>query len=164
MMSEGDWPMPTRRSEPTIWANGNELTLILDSPHGWIYARTFPAAVMDSRIGGEEILRFTWDIVDPEDGTTISGAARLVLQELEDPRAQKAEEQPAKPADATAQWKCADCGYEDSERSLICPNCATDGELMEEQASAALQPRPTVKPAGARFPGFPAETEMARGD
>lgn len=29
-----------------------------------------------------------------------------------------------------AQWKCVDCGYTDSERSLICPNCATDGELM----------------------------------
>lgn len=28
------------------------------------------------------------------------------------------------------QWKCVDCGYTDTERSLICPNCATNGELM----------------------------------
>lgn len=33
----------------------------------------------------------------------------------------------------TVAWKCVDCGYEDSERSLICPNCATDGELMEDE-------------------------------
>ncbi len=42
-------------------------------------------------------------------------------------------------ADAPKAWKCVDCGYEDDERSLICPNCATDGELMEteEQPPAA---------------------------
>lgn len=102
MMSEGDWPMPTRQPEPTIWANGNELTLILDSPHGPIYLQTLPMAVLHGRLGGEEILRFTWDHTDPEDGTTTSGAARLVLQELEDPRPQQAEGQPAAPADATA--------------------------------------------------------------
>ncbi len=88
MMAE-NWPVPRREPEPTMWADGSDLKLILDSPHGWIYAQSLPVAVLQGRIGGEEILRFTWSWTDPEDGTVIGGAARLVLQELEDPRPQQ---------------------------------------------------------------------------
>lgn len=28
-------------------------------------------------------------------------------------------------------WKCVDCGWVEFNRSLVCPNCATDGELAK---------------------------------
>lgn len=41
-------------------------------------------------------------------------------------------------------WKCVDCGYEDDERSLICPNCATGGELGTEMQSHGMHLSPVT--------------------
>lgn len=87
---------------PVMWADGNNLILIVDAPEGLLYQQTFPMAVFSAVIAGDgEIIRFTYDWTDPEDGQVTRGAARLVLQQLPDPRDQKTEEQPAAPADAT---------------------------------------------------------------
>lgn len=162
---------------PVMWADGSNLILTVNAPEGLLYQQTFPMAVFAAVIAGDgEIIRFTYDWTDPEDGQVTRGAARLVLQQLPDPRDQKTEEQPAA-------WKCIDCGYEDSERSLICPNCATDGELMAEEQSTEHPASPAgatvdqlpdadadpeierkrmrIVPIGPPFPGFPSEAELA---
>lgn len=109
-------------TQPVMWADGNDLHLSITAPSGLVYQQTFAMAVLTAKAGSDdgEVIRFTYDLVDPEDGTTTRGAARILVQEIPDPR--------GKPF----LWKCVDCGYEDTARSLICPNCATDGELAEE--------------------------------
>ena len=72
---------------PKMWVDGNGLELIIDSPHGEMLHMPLTAAVFIGRVSGDgEMLRFTWQYTDSEDGTVTRGAARLVVQELEDPR------------------------------------------------------------------------------
>lgn len=88
---------------PVMWAEGSNLILSVHAPEGLLYQQTFPMAVFSAVIAGDgEIIRFTYDWTDPEDGQVTRGAARLVLQQLPDPRDQKTEEQPTTPAEATA--------------------------------------------------------------
>ena len=88
---------------PVMWADGSNLILTVNAPEGLLYQQTFPMAVFSAMIADDgEIIRFTYDWTDPEDGQVTRGAARLVLQQLPDPRDQKTEEQPVGPADATA--------------------------------------------------------------
>ncbi|WP_158806473.1 MULTISPECIES: hypothetical protein [Streptomyces] len=81
--------------------DGNELQISITSPHGELYHQSLPLAILVAKASRtDEILRFTYDVVDPDSGeTTYSGAARIMVQDLPDPRA---EVQPEPPAGATA--------------------------------------------------------------
>lgn len=86
-----------------MWVDGNELHLTISAPSGLLYQQTFAMAVVMAKIADEsEVIRFTYDLVDPEDGTTTRGAARILIQEIPDPRAaaEETERQPER-ADAT---------------------------------------------------------------
>ena len=128
--------MPDDR--PVMWVNGQGLQLQVQSPAGPVYLQELYMVALMARAYGGEIIRFTYDSTDPETGETISGAGRIVYEELPDPRA---EVQPAPPAGATAQ-ECT-------------PNC--DGSDM---CTGAERPKRVVQ-VGSPFPGFPSEAELA---
>jgi hypothetical protein len=122
----------TEGTDPVMWADGNGLQLAVQSPHGPLYLQDLALVALRAQAYGGEILRFTYDRTDPEDGTVTRGAGRIVYQELPDPRqtpegeacaicggsphlpqpevpgapyhryVKKGEEQPAAPADATS--------------------------------------------------------------
>lgn len=94
---------------PVMWVNGQGLQLQVQSAAGPLYLQELYMVALMARAYGGEIIRFTYDWTDPEDGHTVSGAGRIVYEELPDPRAQKTEEQsteqPASPAGATVDQK-----------------------------------------------------------
>lgn len=109
---------------PAMWADGTQLVLSIEAPAGLLYRQSLPEAVLTARLGGGEIVRFTYDLTDPETGEVTHGAARLLLQDMPDPRQASnfdtavaelktlhgtAEVQPAAPAEATAD-ACRKCG------------------------------------------------------
>ena len=82
------WGVPN--TGPTMWVDGNGLQLSVQAPSGPLYLQELGVAVLVAKMAGTgEVLRFTYDVVDPEDGSTIRGAARIVLEDLPDPRAQE---------------------------------------------------------------------------
>lgn len=68
------------------WVDGTQMHLSIESPDGLIFRQTLPMTACLARMDRGELLRFVWEAVDPEDGTVTRGAARLVVEELPDPR------------------------------------------------------------------------------
>lgn len=142
---------------PVMWADGSNLILSISAPEGLLYQQTIPMAVFSARIAGDgEIIRFTYDWTDPEDGTVTRGAGRLVLQDLPDPRA---EEQPAAPADATAPsgFGMPDSfleGFRRIANATAAGNPADDPITPEERAEGARWiERPSGPPVRVDGPG-----------
>lgn len=71
---------------PAMWADGTQLVLSIEAPAGLLYRQSLPAAVLTARLAGGEMMRFTYDLTDPETGEVTHGAARLLLQDMPDPR------------------------------------------------------------------------------
>lgn len=69
-----------------MWMDGNTVRLELEAPAGTLYSVELPLVALMAQLDDGEIVRFTYDRTDPETGTVIHGAARLVLQSLPDPR------------------------------------------------------------------------------
>lgn len=126
----------------TLWMDGSTVSLQLVAPSGLLYSVELPLVVLMAQLDDGEIVRFTYDRIDPETGATYSGAARLVLQNLPDPR--ETEEQPPA-ADATV-----DEDQEDEGEPIMQPLTGFGTFLVNKYA--------TVKPVGDPFPGFPTVT------
>lgn len=74
-----------------VWIDGTRAQLSVRYPgQGPILAGELPLLVAAARCASEsgELLRFTYSQTDPETGETTSGAARLMIEPLQDPRTQ----------------------------------------------------------------------------
>jgi len=89
-------------TDMVMGVHGNGITLTIQSPHGPLYVQELPMAALLAKVSGGEILRFTYDVTDPEEGTVTRGAARLVIEEIPDPRPFIAEETGRQPLGAGA--------------------------------------------------------------
>jgi hypothetical protein len=78
-----------------LWMDGSTVSLQLVAPSGLLYSVELPLVVLMAQLDDGEVVRFTYDRRDPETGAMHSGAARLVLENLPDPR--ETEEQPITP-------------------------------------------------------------------
>lgn len=74
------------RTIPPMWFDGNVGNLVVDTEAGPVYRTSLALAVFAAKVCDGEIIRFTYDHTDPETGTVTSGAARIVIEELPDPR------------------------------------------------------------------------------
>lgn len=113
---------------PEMWMQGSTVELQLTAPEGPLFVMPLPLVVLMAQISDGEIVRFTWDHTDPETGESSRGAARLVLQELPDPRDRKTDEGPpcgrcGAPADAHVAWASG--------------HLYVESQLTEEQPPAA---------------------------
>lgn len=73
---------------PKMWLNSNGVWLTLDTSAGPLLRGDLGALALQAQIldTDGEVVRFTYDLTDPETGETRSGAARLVFESIPDPR------------------------------------------------------------------------------
>lgn len=148
-----------------LWMDGSTVSLQLVAPSGLLYSVELPLVVLMAQLDDGEIVRFVYDRTDPETGVTHSGAARLVLQTLTDPR--ETEEQPPA-ADATVSTSnCMQRAEQHSphawsvnEHTYQCDGAsAYEGRPSRGIVGAALKQlgvEPYDYRGGSRpFPGFP---------
>jgi hypothetical protein len=69
-----------------MWVSGNDLTLSIGSPDGLLYQQSLPITAVLAQMTDGEVLRYTFDLIDPEEETTHPGAARIMIELLPDPR------------------------------------------------------------------------------
>lgn len=71
-----------------VWLNGTGAELTVRYPGvGPVVKGELPFLAMAARLAGTpELLRFTYELTDPETGETTYGAARLLLESVPDPR------------------------------------------------------------------------------
>jgi hypothetical protein len=69
-----------------MWVSGNNLTLTISSPDGPLYEQSLAITAVLAQMTDGEVLRYTFDLADVEEDTTHSGAARIMIELLPDPR------------------------------------------------------------------------------
>lgn len=80
--------MNESRTSPHLWFQaGSTARLTVTVPAGAILDQTLAILALAAQVAqSNELLRFTYDLTDPETGERIAGAARLLLEHLPDPR------------------------------------------------------------------------------
>lgn len=80
---------------PKMWLDANGVWLVLDTTAGPLLRGTLGALALQAEIlDAAEVVRFTYDLTDPETGETRSGAARLIFEPLPDPRGNSSGQNP----------------------------------------------------------------------
>ena len=71
-----------------MWFNaGSEARMSVSVPAGPILVDSLAMLAIRASISPDhEVLRYTWEVTDPETGEVTTGAARLVIEPLPDPR------------------------------------------------------------------------------
>lgn len=71
-----------------MWFNaGSEARICISVPTGPILDLPLSLAAVTALVAEDhEVLRFTYELTDPETGDVTTGAARLAIQPLPDPR------------------------------------------------------------------------------